>query len=405
MSDGARDVFVECACAQERKDGERACGDAFLSRKCPDGRLISVLSDGLGSGVKAGVLSTLTATMALRCIERRVPLESTARSIRQTLPVCRERQISYATFSIVEVAPNREVRVMEHDSPPFLYFRSQDGEPGLASMDCREIPVPGPGGEEHPGATLKEYRFQATEGDRVVIFSDGVNQSGMGSRMHPLGWGSKALETEIRRLLRETPDLSAASLSRSLVDQALSNDTGKAKDDITCGVIHFRRPRNLLVVSGPPFDPEKDAELAGRIGNFGGRKIICGGTTAGIVARHLGREVRVQMPGRVPKLPPPSVMEGVDLVTEGILTLGAVAEWLENHQPGERPAPAPEPADKVIELMRNSDIIHFAVGTRINDAHQDPSMPVELEIRRNVVKKIAHLLKTRYLKEVHLAFI
>lgn len=381
-------IFVECAFAQERKHGELACGDSFLSLKCADGRLIAVLSDGLGSGVKAGVLSTLTATMAMRCVERRVPLEQTARTIMRTLPVCAERRISYATFSIVEVSPDQEVRVLEYDSPPFV--RAAGGKPAPASQQ-------GP---------LRESRFRAEEGDRVVVFSDGVSQSGMGSRLYPLGWGNPAVGREVLRQVAECPSASAAQMSRRLVQRALRNDSGRALDDITCGVLHFRSPRRLLVVSGPPFDAQRDGELAALVRDFDGRVVLCGGTTAGIVGRRLGRDIAVQLPRRARELPPSSVMDGVELVSEGILTLGAVAAWLESARPGrESERRAPEPADRIIELLLDSDIIRFVVGTRINDAHQDPTMPVELEIRRNVVKKIAGILGERYLKETHIEFI
>lgn len=388
-----KEVFLECAFAQERKSGELACGDTFVSHKCQDGRLIAVLSDGLGSGVKAGVLSTLTATMALRCMERRVPIEQTARTIMRTLPVCKERQISYATFSIVEVSPGGEVRVLEYDSPPFVCTSQEP-------LSRRTV-----GGDGRAGA-LRESRFQASANDRIVVFSDGISQSGMGSRLHPLGWGGSAVDQTVRSLVAAQPTTSAARLSRQLVQTALANDAHQARDDITCGVLYFRKPRSLLIVSGPPFNAARDQELAQRVRDFAGHTIICGGTTAGIVARHLGRSIQVQMPRKAMALPPASRMEGVSLVSEGILTLGAVAAWLDSSPPGQQHlGGAPEPADRILELILDSDIIHFVVGTRINDAHQDPSMPVELEIRRNVVKKIAQILGSRYLKETHVEFI
>ena len=64
----------------------------------------------------------------------------------------------------------------------------------------------------------------------------------------------------------------------------------------------------------------------------------------------------------------------------------------------------PNAATRLVELLLNSDIIHFLVGTRINEAHQDPNVPVELDLRRNIIRKIASLLETRYLKESRLQF-
>ncbi|HNW12708.1 MAG TPA: stage II sporulation protein E, partial [Candidatus Rifleibacterium sp.] len=139
------------------------------------------------------------------------------------------------------------------------------------------------------------------------------------------------------------------------------------------------------------------------VGNFPGRKIICGGTTANIVARETGREVHVMLGKIDPDLPPDSVMEGVDLITEGILTVGRVARYLEDRRNPE--TLNLNPATKIVRMLLNSDIINFVVGTRVNEFHQDPNMPVELEIRRNVIKKIAALLENQYLKETSIQYI
>ena len=95
-------------------------------------------------------------------------------------------------------------------------------------------------------------------------------------------------------------------------------------------------------------------------------------------------------------------MEGIDLVTEGILTLSRVERLLAEDR---REASPDNPADRMLQMLADSDKITFLVGTRINIAHQDPTLPVELEIRRNVVKKIKSKLERKWLKDVDIKYI
>lgn len=96
-------------------------------------------------------------------------------------------------------------------------------------------------------------------------------------------------------------------------------------------------------------------------------------------------------------------MDGIDLVTEGTVTLAKTAELLERGAAAD--AARKMPANDLVTLMLQSDIVEFVVGTRINEAHQDPNVPVELDLRRNIVRKIAGLLETRHLKEARIRFI
>ena len=159
----------------------------------------------------------------------------------------------------------------------------------------------------------------------------------------------------------------------------------------------------MLVVTGPPFFPARDQELARVVETFNGVKAVCGGTTANIVSRLLNRAVHMRLGDLDPEIPPAATMEGVDLVTEGTLTLGRVASLLEN---GADPARlAANAATELLARLLDSDVIRFVVGTRINQAHQDPNVPVELDLRRNIVKRIAALLETRYVKDTEIQYL
>jgi hypothetical protein len=381
--------FIDVDFCRQAKAGQVVAGDVFLSRKIKEeGRIITVLSDGLGSGVKAGVLANLTATMALRYTSAFVDVRQSAKTIMDTLPVCEKRKISYSTFTIVDLDEDGKTRVIEHGNPPLVLLRGQ-------------TPVP----IERASLTLETWKdrvihyseFDTQLGDRIVFFSDGVSQSGLGRVGLPLGWGQDRVTDFLQQQISTENEISSRELSRKLVAEALTNDGRAAKDDITCGAIYYRRPRRLLVITGPPFSKERDGELAELVLNFDGRKVICGGTTAGIISRLLARPVTMNLSQLDPEIPPAAAMTGVDIVTEGTITLAKVAEMLERGNVGE-PA-RKNPATDLASLMLQSDIVEFVVGTRINEAHQDPNIPVELDLRRNIIRKIAMLLETRYLKE------
>lgn len=396
-----QETFVEVGSYQLCKHNQRAEGDVFLSQKNPkDGRVITTLSDGLGSGIKAGVLATLTATMATKFIANDMSIRRAAEIIMNTLPVCKDRGISYATFTLVDIEPDATVRIMEYDNPPYVLVRQETVIEPIKDI----TPIQRKDASTAPKreALLHYSRYQARPGDRLIFFSDGVTQSGMGSPCYPFGWGSGNVQDFILREIHDNQLVSARELARTVVQEASLHDGYRPKDDITCGVIYFRNPRDLLVVTGPPLLKERDSELARIFNLFEGEKIICGGTTANILSRELERPITVNLKDFDPKVPPCSQMEGAAMVTEGIITMGAVSEILEHD--GDTEGMKPNAATRIVEHFLNCDRIWFVVGTKINEAHQDPTMPVELEIRRNVVKKIAALLQDKYLKETHIQY-
>ena len=393
-----KDSFLEISHHQTSKKGQSAPGDVFQSIKRDDGRVVSVLSDGLGSGIKAGVLATLTATMAARCVAADIPLRRVAEFVMRSLPVCSQRKISYATFTLVDVSPGGHVRVVEYDNPPYVLVR----EGTVVEPVKSELRLPRGRGGAKGDAVLRLSSFDARPGDRIVLYSDGVTQSGMGTKAYPLGWGDVSAQDYVRDLVIASPNLSARALAKAVVREANAKDAWAPKDDITCGVAYWRHPRRLLVLTGPPVSRDRDKEMARLFSSFDGRRAIAGGTTANIIARETGGRISVDLKDLDPEIPPASELAGAELVTEGILTLARVAALLETGQADA--AQQRNAAGRLLELMLDSDVIHFVVGTRINEAHQDPTMPVELEIRRNVVKRIAAALETAHLKETRTTY-
>ncbi|MDR1148634.1 MAG: serine/threonine-protein phosphatase [Spirochaetaceae bacterium] len=404
-----RSVFVEVDHFNIPKEGQIAAGDVFLSEMdIKGGRLTAVLSDGLGSGIKANVLASLTAKMIIKFVLFDIPPRRATELIVNSLPVCSERSLSYAAFTLIDIDKDFSVKIIEYENPPIIIIR--DGN--IVGLKKEKILIERKNKKTGPqNETAFISRFSARFGDRIVFFSDGVTQSGMGfNGKYKNGFGIANVKDFVKKTISGQTDISARALSQNVVERAYLCDSGFAHDDITCAVAYFRRPRDLLVVSGPPYNPEKDAEVAAIFTDFTGKKIISGGTTAQIIARALNKKLSPAAQnlhnhvknGNNNPIPPESIMDGADLVCEGIVTLGAVSEMLLNMNRDRKDVSA---ASKMIDLFINSDRILFIAGTRINEFHQDPTMPVELEIRRNVIKKIASVLEVNYLKEVSIRYI
>ena len=390
--------FLEVDYFQHCKHGERIAGDVFLlSRDNSGERMVCTLSDGLGSGVKANVLASLTATMGQKFTASRMDIVNSARVIMKTLPVCRERRISYATFTMADIDLSGRTSIIEYDNPSFLLFR--DGKPVEISKEIIPLDPRFPGRME----SLDYSVFNLQDEDRLILFSDGVSQSGMGTRPYPLGWRSEHIVDFITEEIQENSRISARDLAKRITGRALMNDIRKAKDDITCAVIYRRQPRKLLLVSGPPVNPQNDPVLIDYFRRFIGRKIICGGTTAGIIASGLNEEIETNIRERTHDVPPSSSMKGADLVTEGILTLSKTAELLDRKESWN--SMSQNAAKRLINLLMDSDEVHFIVGTRINEAHQDPSIPVELGLRRTIINRIKGILEEKYLKTTRLEYL
>lgn len=369
----------------------------FLSRYIDEEeRVIAVLSDGMGHGVKANILATLTATMAINFTREHKEVDRIAEIIMNTLPVCSERKISYSTFTIVDIESNGRATILEYDNPHTIILR------GFVEFDPSWKKVVLDKGK-NAGKVLRTCTFAPEKEDRIIFCSDGVSQSGMGSELYPFGWERENILAYASKLVTGDDSISASTLAGKIVTMAHKNDAYKAKDDISCAIIYFREPRKLLLCTGPPYEKEKDIELAARVKNFKGKVILCGGTTADIIARELDRKIVDELIFEDPELPPESFLEGIDLVTEGILTLQKVNEILKGYNNSVRLGKGP--ADKIVRMLMESDQIHFIIGTRINIAHQDPTLPVELEIRRTVIKRIARLLEERWLKKITFEYI
>ena len=352
----------------------------------------------MGHGVRANVLATLTATISLNLSIEHKDANALAGIIMKALPVCSERKISYATYTIIDISIECDtVSILEYDNPQTLILRGN----AIYMPEWTQVKYKGDSKDKRI-MNLKKCSFIPRIEDRIVFCSDGIIQSGLEKRF-AMGWGRNEFIRFVREIVEMSPTVSATDLAESIVKRAMANDLYTPKDDLTCGVVYFRRARKAILCTGPPFNPNKDNEFANILKNFNGKKIISGATTSEIISRELGRTV-IDEERTDYSLPPSSKMKGMDLVTEGVLTLSKATYLLETITLNSSVQFGKGPADQICKFLLDTDEIYILVGTRINEDHHDPTLPVEIEIRKHLIQRLARLLSEKFMKVVTIEY-
>lgn len=389
----AEDLFMEMEASQYTKSGQAACGDDVRFQTVErENRHLCALSDGLGSGVKANVLATMTTSMALKFLESNIPTIEAAEIIMDSLPVCEVRKIGYATFSLFDFRLGGRARITEMGNPGYIHLRGEDEISPLSDRQVVSV--------HWPDREVRECEADFRVGDRIIMCSDGVTQSGLGVRKDmKFGWRRSGVLAYARELIHAEPEISAKELSAAISCRALQLTPGGCKDDITCVVVYLRRPRVMRILSGPPYYKDHDSEYARQALIGEDHVVICGGTTANIIERELGKKVKVSLADmrRAGGLPPVGMIDGIGIATEGILTLSRVTTALEEKRP---PMDEPPAARAILTRMMAHDRIEFVIGTKVNECHQDPNIPQDLELRRSVVKRMTRALEKNFRKQV-----
>lgn len=383
--------FIEVDWFNRHKFRKVCSGDIFLSERQKDGSVVAVLTDGLGSGQQANVCASLTATMAMEYMRAQIDLRRAATLIMDALPICPDRHITYSTFTMIHAFPEGEVRMIEYENPPAVHLR------GAAQIPIPRTEYALPRWE---GRKLSYSTFRMVHGDRLFFCSDGITQAGLGSDGYPFGQGLEAVVAWLGEAIAIAPEVDAQVLCKGAADRATRLDGGRAGDDTTAAMLYYRDPRLTQMLTGCPFDRTQDAAFAALATRPGVQTIVSGGSTADLIARELDRPIDTPLTALDPEVPAGSEIPGIELVTEGCVTLSKVIELLRNPGPDVRV----NPATKMRDLLLKSDRIFIDVGTAINPAHQDPNLPVALDIRRNIVKELANTLRSRYFKDVEIAF-
>ncbi len=358
-----RDIFLDRAVISHNHDGEKICGDFyndFGSWEHP----VSVLSDGMGSGVKANIMSTITTTILGRLLEHGIPLSECVDTIAASLPLCKDRGMAYATFTAAQIRDN-QLFLVEYDNPPCIIFRN--GQPIPAQYHVRFV-----GDKE-----IHERSHPLQLGDVLVMMSDGVTHSGIGvSNLN--GWSTK----EIGEFLASTDLMNnSAAVTAALLDRHCDElSGGRYSDDRTISVMRFCSHATTNLVMGPPTNADaKEAALDIFFAKKGTR-IVCGGSTSHIISEYLGKPIELIQGSGDAEVPDMASIEGIDLVTEGVITMQKTLElyaYIKEHpthvlELGSRPHEL-----LYQELFMNSTNINIFFGTASNAAHEDTSISFE----------------------------
>lgn len=384
------DSFLDIYEASLNKKGEELCGDKVKFFK-GEKRSIVVLSDGLGSGVKANILATLTTEILITMLNADVPLEEVLKTVIATLPICQTRKIAYSTFTILQVdRATNHFKLINFDNPPPLYVHN--GKVMPLDMEVQEI----------LGRKIKIAEGYLSRGDFLGAVSDGVLYAGMGTTLN-FGWGWDNIADYVEDVLRHKSQ-TARTIVRDVIGKTYDLYRGVIGDDATFVGIYVRQRNPLMIFTGPPLDQDKDEEYVDRFLGFEGRKAICGGTTGNIIASYLGETVEMDLSTMRRELPPIGMLSCVDLVTEGILTLSKATEYIKNCQCDlSRLHFDNNGAYLLAREILQADTIHFLVGQSINEFYQNPLLPKNISIRRNLVEDLINVLR-RYQKEVSLEY-
>ncbi len=378
-------VSIDVAWKSLNKHGEELCGDKVEIVKTEDSDIV-ILADGMGSGVKANILSTLTSKILATMLYEGADIESCVETIARTLPICQERKVAYATFSILQIFHNGDAYLVEFDNPDCVFIRNK--KIVKYPYEVREI----------EGKKIHEYRFQVQKNDCFVLMSDGVIYAGAGEILDLQGWTWENMSEYTLKCTKET--LSASRLAAMLSQACDDLYIQKPGDDTTVAVTRVIERKVVNLFTGPPKSKEDDEKLMYDFMHMEGRKVVSGGTSSNIAARVLHREIITTVDRNNPDVPPMSSIEGLDLVTEGVLTMGRSLKLLKQYENDEFDVEFFDELDANNGASRLAKMIieectelNLFVGTAINEAHQESDLTFDLSLRMNLVEQVKHVVE------------
>ncbi|MBS6477309.1 MAG: SpoIIE family protein phosphatase [Firmicutes bacterium] len=377
------DLCVDIGWKSINHYGEQLCGDHVDIVENGDNSQVIVLADGLGSGVKASILSTLTSKIISTMMAEGLSVEDCVETIMATLPVCSVRGVAYSTFTIIHIADNREAEIIEYDNPQVIVIRN---------------------GEEYPVRRIemnisgkKVYRSSVTlaDGDFFIAMSDGCPHAGLGIKYN-FGWKREDIVSFM--IEHVYSGYTAKTLSHILIDEVEKLYCGKPGDDATACVLKVRRREPMNILFGPPSNRDDANRMMSLFFSKEGKHIVCGRTTSSIAAKYLGKPIKTNLSFEKSDVPPIAEIEGVDLVTEGVITVNKVVEYakdaLGDNKLYEKWSVGRDGASLICRLLfEEATDINFYVGKAINPAHQNPDLPINFNIKMNLVEELSKCLR------------
>ena len=363
--------------------GEELCGDHVDIVEENENSTVIVLADGLGSGVKASILSTLTSKIISTMMAAGLPIEECVSTIADTLPVCSVRGVAYSTFTIIHIQNNDTAEIIQYDNPHVIAYRDFE----IFDYPKTELNI---GGKKIYKSTIK-----LKEDDVFIAMSDGCPHAGLGGRYN-FGWKREDIADYMQTLI--CGGYTAKNLSTMLVDECDKLYGHKPGDDTTACVVKIRKREPMNILFGPPSNRDDCDRMMSLFFSKRGKHIICGGTTSSIAAKFLGKPLKASLKFERSDIPPIAEIEGVDLVTEGVITMNRVIEYAKDYL-GENLQYETwnfkkDGASLISRLLfEEATDINFYVGRAVNPAHQNPDLPINFNIKMNLVEELSACLK------------
>ena len=378
-------LYADIGYQSLNKKGQMVCGDHVEKIEKPDGSVVLVLADGLGSGVKACVLSTLTSTIISRMIAEELPVEFCVKALAEALPVCSVRKLAYSTFTVISISPTGLAHIIQYDNPGAILIRN--GEE--MKIPFLSVTV--------DGKYIETAQVQLQKGDVFIAISDGAEHSGVGPGMsYSLGWGRENIVKYMEPLCMA--GFTAKTLNTILLDECFARYGGEPGDDTTALTVYMRTREQVNLMIGPPANMEDNEKMLSLFFGKQGKHIVCGGTTSRIASEYLGKPLTVSFDYEDPDIPAMGKIEGVDLVTEGVITINRVLEYAKNYLADNESYSQwcykRDGASLIARMLfEEATDINFFVGRAVNPAHQNPNLPINFSIKMQLVRELAETLK------------
>lgn len=364
-------------------EGEQLCGDHVDIVEQNENSTVIVLADGLGSGVKASILSTLTSKIISTMMAEGLPLEECVATIAATLPICSVRGVAYSTFTIIHLIDNTTAELIQYDNPQVILLRDFENY----EYPRTELNI--------DGKKIYQSVIKLQENDIFIAMSDGCSHAGIGIAYN-FGWKREDIADFMKTVA--VAGYTAKTLSTMLVDECNKQYGYHPGDDATACVIKVRRREPMNLLFGPPRNRDDCDRMMSLFFSKEGKHIVCGGTTSSIAAKYLGKPLRASLNFESSDVPPIATIEGVDLVTEGVITINKVIEYakdaLGSNELYEHWGFARDGASMICRLLfEEATDINFFVGRAVNPAHQNPDLPINFNIKMNLVEELSNCLR------------
>lgn len=377
------DLCADIGCISINHVGEQLCGDhSDVIELDEENSTIVVLADGMGSGVKASILSTLTSKIVSTMLAAGMKLEDVVETVVATLPICSVRQVAYSTFTIIRIINNVKAEIIQYDNPRVIMLRDGVNH----ELDFKSFDI--------AGKKIIKAETRLQENDIFLAMSDGVEHAGVGVKYN-FGWQ----RDDIIDFMTTYGDVgfTAKTMASILIEETNKLYDGEPGDDATVCAVKIRKREPVNLVFGPPSNRDDCDKMMSLFFGKEGKHIICGGTTSSIAAKYLRKPLRTSLDFLDPEIPPTATLEGADLVTEGVITVNRVLEYakdyLKDNSSFDDWGYKHDGASQIARMLfEEATDINFFVGRAINPAHQSIDLPINFTIKMQLVRELTDCL-------------